>query len=169
MDWQIRPPAPGDAREVAAVLDEAIRGEIAVQQHDGVALSHLDVRHLATNGLPPLLLVTPLPRVNFCSHAQSSNPFRANFLNSLLVPANQGVMYRGGSIGYLREISDARVFVLPGPLSTLEMGAFIIHCLCQPMRHLCIELVGRIAARDFDSRIFRSAELCVAVFLICTA
>jgi len=49
---------------------------------------------------------------------------RANFLYSLLVPAHQGVMYRGGSIGYLHEISDARIFVLPSLLSIVEMGAF---------------------------------------------
>jgi hypothetical protein len=34
-------------------------------------------------------------------------------------------MYRGGSIGYLHEISDARIFVLPSPLSIVEMVASI--------------------------------------------
>jgi hypothetical protein len=33
------------------------RGGIAVQQHDGVALSQLHVRHLAAEDPPPLLLV----------------------------------------------------------------------------------------------------------------
>src|SRR5262245_43513986 len=33
------------------------RGGIAVQQYDGVALSHLHVRHLAAEDPPPLLLV----------------------------------------------------------------------------------------------------------------
>jgi len=48
---------------------------------------------------------------------------RANFSFSLLVPAHQGVMYRGGSIGYLHEISESQIFVLPGPLITLENGS----------------------------------------------
>ena len=33
-------------------------------------------------------------------------------------------MYRGGSIGYLPEISDSRIFGLPSFLSMLDMGAF---------------------------------------------
>src|SRR5262249_6001737 len=36
---------------------EVRRGGIAVQEHDGVALSHLHVRHLAAEDPPPLLLV----------------------------------------------------------------------------------------------------------------
>jgi hypothetical protein len=39
------------------VAPEVRRGGIAVQQHDGVALSHLHVRHLAAEDPPPLLLV----------------------------------------------------------------------------------------------------------------
>jgi hypothetical protein len=34
---------------------------------------------------------------------------------------------------------------------------FIIHCFCRPMRHLCIELGGRIVARDFGFKHYRSA------------
>jgi hypothetical protein len=52
------------------------------------------------------------------------NTLRANFSFSLLVPAHQGLMYRGGSIGYLPEISDSRIFGLPSFLSMLDMGAF---------------------------------------------
>src|SRR5215467_13346226 len=33
------------------------RGGIAVQEHDGIALSHLHVRHLAAEDPPPLLLI----------------------------------------------------------------------------------------------------------------
>jgi hypothetical protein len=39
------------------VAPEIGRGGIAVQQHDGVALSHLHVRHLPAEDPPPLLLV----------------------------------------------------------------------------------------------------------------
>jgi hypothetical protein len=39
------------------VAPEVRRGGIAVQQHDGVALSHVDVRHLATEDPPPPLRV----------------------------------------------------------------------------------------------------------------
>jgi hypothetical protein len=39
------------------VAPEVRRGGIAVQQHDGVARSHVHVRHLATEDPPPLLLV----------------------------------------------------------------------------------------------------------------
>src|SRR5215468_3459900 len=39
------------------VAPEVRRGGIAMQQHDGVALSHLHVRHLAAEDPPPLLLV----------------------------------------------------------------------------------------------------------------
>jgi hypothetical protein len=39
------------------VAPEIRRGGIAVQQHDGVALSHLHVRHLAADHPSPLLLV----------------------------------------------------------------------------------------------------------------
>src|SRR5215471_19147752 len=39
------------------VAPEVRRGGIAVQQHDGIALSHLDVRHLAAEDPPPLLFV----------------------------------------------------------------------------------------------------------------
>src|SRR5258707_7036234 len=38
------------------VAPEVRRGGIAVQQHDGVTLSHLHVRHLAAEDPPPLLL-----------------------------------------------------------------------------------------------------------------
>ena len=62
---------------------------------------------------------------------------RANFLNSLLVPAYQGVMYRGGSIGYLHEISESQIFVLPSPLITLEMGALfsLLVPVNEPLMH----------------------------------
>src|SRR6266853_4015141 len=39
------------------VAPQVRRGGIAVQQHDGVALSHLHVRHLAAEDPPPLLLI----------------------------------------------------------------------------------------------------------------
>ena len=39
------------------VPPEEGRGGIAVQQHDGIALSHLHIGHLAAEDPPPLLLV----------------------------------------------------------------------------------------------------------------
>jgi hypothetical protein len=57
------------------------------------------------------------------SVASRLNRLCANFLYSLLVPAHQGFVYRGGSIGYLYKILSLQIFVLPTPLSTVEMGA----------------------------------------------
>lgn len=39
------------------IAPEIRRSGIAVQQYDGVALSHLDIRHLAAEDPPPLLLI----------------------------------------------------------------------------------------------------------------
>src|SRR5258708_26712120 len=39
------------------VAPEVRRGWVAVQQHDGVAISHIDVRHLAVEDPPPLLSI----------------------------------------------------------------------------------------------------------------
>src|SRR5215469_1868109 len=47
------------------VAPEVGRGGIAVQQHDGVALSHLHVRHLAVVDSSPLLLVRKCRRDHF--------------------------------------------------------------------------------------------------------
>jgi hypothetical protein len=46
------------------ITPEIRRGRIAVQQHDGVALSHLDVRHLAAEDPSPLLLIRKCRRDN---------------------------------------------------------------------------------------------------------
>src|SRR5262249_29257453 len=61
------------------VAPEIRRGGIAVQQHDGVALSHLHVRHLAAEDPPPLLLVRKCRPVGRCQghrHAHEGTPFR---------------------------------------------------------------------------------------------
>jgi hypothetical protein len=58
------------------------------------------------------------------SVASRLNRLCANFLYSLLVPAHQGFVYRGGSIGYLYKILSLQIFVLPTPLPRLEMEAF---------------------------------------------
>jgi hypothetical protein len=49
---------------------------------------------------------------------------RANFLYSLVVSAHQGFIYRKGLIGYLYKILTLQIFVLPTPLSTIEMEDF---------------------------------------------
>src|SRR5262249_33595108 len=61
------------------VAPEVRRGGIAVQQHDGVALSHLHVRHLAAEDSPPLLLVRKcrlVSRRQGHRHAHEGTPFR---------------------------------------------------------------------------------------------
>src|ERR1700691_418768 len=47
------------------VAPEIRRGRITMQQHDGIALSHLHVRHLAAEDAPPLLLVRKCCRDHF--------------------------------------------------------------------------------------------------------
>src|SRR5262249_16906023 len=61
------------------VAPKVRRGGIAVQQHDGVALSQLHVRHLAAEDSPPLLLVRKcrlVSRRQGHRHAHEGTPFR---------------------------------------------------------------------------------------------
>src|SRR5262249_60226488 len=61
------------------VAPEVRRGGIAVQQYDGVALSHLHVRHLAAEASPPLLLVRKcrlVSRRQGHRHAHEGTPLR---------------------------------------------------------------------------------------------
>src|SRR5215467_1388525 len=52
------------------VAPEVRRSGIAMQQHDGVAVSHLHIRHLPAEDPPPLLLVRKCPRDHVRCHAK---------------------------------------------------------------------------------------------------
>jgi hypothetical protein len=88
------------------VAPEVRRGGVAVQQHDGVALSHLHVCHLAAEDPPPLLLVWKCRRdhVRFsCSRRLSSaRPHNLTKLHS------RAVRVWLQAFGLFRRESDAR-------------------------------------------------------------
>src|SRR5215471_1894640 len=89
------------------VAPEVRRGGIAVQQHDGIALSHLHVRHLAAEDPLPLLSVRKLGRdhIGFsfflCSSRQPSfewdSFFRAEGWRGWLQPDTEERERFGGS------------------------------------------------------------------------
>jgi hypothetical protein len=97
------------------VAPEVRRGGIAVQQHDGVALSHLHVRHLAAEDPPPRFLVRKCRR----DHVRFSCSSRLRCLRAAL-RAPDG-----------RPSPSARSFALPGRRSGAE--ARQSRCLLPPL------------------------------------
>src|SRR5262245_47201451 len=104
------------------VAPEIRRGGIAVQQYDGVALSHLYIRHLPAEDPPPLLLIRECRRDHVASSSCVGLAQGRDTALSQTRTSDNGIISAAGCGGR---------YTVPPALCRLETRAPHVHLLAR--------------------------------------